>query len=368
MPISPYKKSNENLPALPFQMPDLDLLSVVIPCRNEAKYIGRCLDSIVNSDYPKERLEVLVVDGQSEDGTARILEEYQRCHSHIFVLDNPRRRTPCALNIGIRAARGDVILRMDAHARITPTYLSQCVRALGEYGADNAGGVIETLPATDGLLGRAIVRCLSHRFGVGNSAFRTGVDKPTDVDTVFGGCYRREVFEKVGLFNEQLARSQDIEFNLRLRHAGGRTVLVPGIISQYYAKSEYGAFVRHNFSNGMWSVLPFLYSSIIPVSARHLVPLAFVCALLATAALTAAAPEAGKWAFAAVAVPYAAANLVASISAAGHDKNLKAAFILPFLFATLHLSYGLGSLCGLLKTAVELAKRKLSPRQVRDAS
>jgi glycosyltransferase involved in cell wall biosynthesis len=359
VPTNPYNKSIRTSPALSSQKPTRDLLSVVIPCRNEAKYIGKCLDSIINSDYPKDRLEVLIVDGQSEDGTTRILAEYRRRFPYIFVFDNPRQRTPCALNIGIRAAQGDVILRMDAHARITPIYLSQCVRALGEHGADNAGGIIETLPATDGFWARAIVRCLSHPFGVGNSAFRTGVDKPTEVDTVFGGCYRRDVFEKIGLFNEQLARSQDIEFNLRLRQAGGRTVLVPGIISQYYAKSEYGAFARHNFSNGMWSVLPFLHSPIFPVSARHLVPLAFVCVLFASAALTAAVPETGKWVFAAAAAPYVAVNLVASISAAWHDKSLKAAFLLPALFATLHLSYGLGSLYGLLKMAAELAKRKL---------
>jgi lipopolysaccharide/colanic/teichoic acid biosynthesis glycosyltransferase/glycosyltransferase involved in cell wall biosynthesis len=342
-------------------MPDQNLLSIVIPCRNEAKYIACCLDSIVNSDYPKDRLEVLVMDGQSEDGTLGILQEYQQRYSYISVLDNPQRRTPCALNIGIRAARGHVILRMDAHARVTPFYLSQCVRALDEHGADNVGGVIETIPTTDGTIGRAIVYCLSHRFGVGNSAFRTGVDGPTEVDTVFGGCYRREVFEKVGLFNEQLARSQDIEFNRRLRHAGGRIVLVPGIVSQYYARSEYGPFVRHNFLNGRWSVLPFLYSSVIPVSARHLVPLVFVSALLGALAMTVVAPGIGKWALAAVAVPYAAVSLIASISATWHERRWRALFVLPLLFITLHISYGLGSLCGVVQTGVELAKRRLSP-------
>ena len=333
-----------------------DLLSVVIPCRNEVSYVATCLDSIVNSDYPKDLLEVLVVDGGSEDGTREILKTYSRQYAYISVLDNLEKRTPCALNVGIRAARGSVILRMDAHARVAVDYLSKCVQALRDHEADNVGGVIETLPRKDGLLGRAIVRCLSHRFGVGNSAFRIGVDKPTVVDTVFGGCYRRGVFDRVGLFNEQLARSQDIEFNLRLKRAGGKTILVPGIVSQYYARSDCGSFVRHNFSNGAWSVLPFLYSAIFPVSPRHLVPLAFVSALLMSSTLAVIAPAIGRLALGSVAVPYLAANIAASIATGRQSGELRAMLVYPFLFATLHISYGFGSLYGLLKLVVELAK------------
>jgi len=340
-----------------------DLLSVIIPCRNEARYIARCLDSVVSSDYPKDRLEIFVIDGQSDDGTRKILEDYRRRYPYITVLENARRITPCALNTGIRAARGTVILRMDAHARITPSYLSHCVNALSEYDADNAGGTMETLPATEGIIGRGIVRCLSHRFGVGNSAFRTGVKKATFVDTVFGGCYRRQVFDKIGLFNEQLVRTQDLEFNLRLKRAGGRTVLVPGIVSQYYAKSEFGSFVRHNFRNGAWSVLPFLYSPIVPVSARHLVPLAFVSGLLAAGVLTVIAPGPGKWILAAAAAPYLLLDLGASFLTAWRDRKPSLALTLPFLFPALHISYGLGSLYGLLKTGVELIKRKLNLSQ-----
>ena len=110
--------------------------------------------------------------------------------------------------------------------------------------------------------------------------FRVHTDEPKWVDTVFGGCYRREVFDRVGLFNENLVRGQDMEFNLRLKKAGGKTLLVPDIVSYYYARSDIKSFWKHNFTNGVWAILPFLYSPIMPVSWRHLVPLIFVTAFL----------------------------------------------------------------------------------------
>jgi len=139
-----------------------------------------------------------------------------------------------------------------------------------------------TLPAQDTLIGKAIAKSLSCRFGVGNSYFRTGTDKPKWVDTVFGGCYRKEIFSKVGLFNESLPRGQDMEFNLRLKRAGFKTLLVPNIVSYYYAKPDMKSFIKHNYINGVWAILPFKYSKIMPVSLRSLVPLFFVVSLLSS--------------------------------------------------------------------------------------
>lgn len=343
-------------------MEEKPFVSVIIPCRNERRYIARCLDSVLASDYPADRMEVLVADGMSTDGTREILAGYL---PRITVLDNLKKITPAALNLAIRNAAGDPILRMDAHALIPQTYISACVAASREHGVENTGGIIATLPQTPGLVGEAVVITLSHRFGVGNSAFRTGVKQPRVVDTVFGGCYRREVFQRIGLFNEDLPRSQDIEFNLRLKKAGGKTLLLPDIVSYYYARSEVLPFLRHNFINGVWAVLPFLYSEVIPVSWRHLTPLAFA-ASLSVAVTAAAIHPAGAWLLAAVVAPYGVANLTASLDVALRRKDPRYVLLMPALFAGLHLGYGFGSLWGVLKGAALLVKRGRTRRETRE--
>jgi glycosyltransferase involved in cell wall biosynthesis len=324
-------------------------VSLILPCRNEAQFIERCLDSIVQNDYPAEQLEILVADGLSTDGTRDRIMKFAHRHSFIRVIDNPARTTPAGLNAAIRASTGQIIVRMDAHASIEQDYLSKCVALLQSTDADNVGGIMKTLPQTPGLIGNAIALCLKHGFGVGNSAFRTHVSELTNVDTVFGGCYRRQVFERIGMFNERLVRGQDLEFNLRLKKSGGKIVISPDIVSYYYAKSDWGSFVRHSWTNGKWAILPFLYSPVIPVSIRHLVPLFFILSLIAAAGFVVRYPW-GLWPFLGLASVYGLADLSASVHVAMREKNLKFAFVMPFIFATLHLSYGLGSLWGVFQS------------------
>jgi succinoglycan biosynthesis protein ExoA len=335
-------------------------VSVIIPCRNEARFIGRCLDSILANDYPKDRMEILVADGESDDGTREIIRKYAGQDERVRLLVNPHRFTPMALNLAIGAARGDVIARVDAHATIAPDYLTQCVQHLETSGADNVGGVMQTVAQEEGCLADLITTVLSHRFGVGNSYFRIGSTEPRWVDTVFGGCWRRTVFERVGMFNVQLKRSQDMEFSLRLKAAGGRTLLIPTIRTKYYARARLGPFVRHNFLNGEWAILPFLFSPVIPVSLRHLIPMLFVTALLAGVLL---APLT-LLPFAAVTFLYAAASTGASIHAAVQRRRWTLAIFLPFVFFLLHSSYGLGSVFGGIKAiALSLRRGSLRPKE-----
>jgi len=207
---------------------------------------------------------------------------------------------------------------------------------------------MRTLPREDTFTGQAIVASLSHRFGVGNSYFRVHSDEPKWVDTVFGGCYRREVFERIGLFNENLVRGQDMEFNLRLKKVGGKTLLVPDIVSYYYARSDIKSFWKHNFTNGVWAILPFLHSPIMPVSSRHLAPLIFVTGLLGSAVLG------FVWTpffylFLIILGSYGLANLGASLQIALEKRNIRYFIIMPFVFGALHFAYGLGSLWGVIK-------------------
>jgi succinoglycan biosynthesis protein ExoA len=324
-------------------------VSVILPCRNEAAFLGRCLDSILSSDYPGD-MEVIAADGMSVDGTRHLLALRATLDPRLRVIDNPERITPVALNRAISASRGEIIVRFDAHAAMPPSYLRRLVALLLSSGADNAGGVIRTIPQTGGPFSGPIALALGSRFGVGDSRFRTHSgdsfqeNRPRSADTVFGGAWKRELFTRIGGFNEQLARGQDMEFNLRLRRAGGTILMDPQIVCDYYARADLASFLRHNFSNGVWAVLPFAYSEIVPVRPRHLIPLAFVMALAVSLALPFPWPIA-------VLAPYAAASLAFSATTALAQRRWTYLAFMPITFACLHLAYGLGSAWGVLKLA-----------------
>jgi len=320
-------------------------VSIIIPCRNEEKFIGKCIDSLINQDYPKENLEILVIDGASEDGTKKAIEEYSKKYSFIELLDNPNKYTPFGLNIGIRAAQGEIIVRMDAHAGYSLDYVSKCVKNLEESGADNVGGVLKTLPSKNTLWAKSIAIVLSHRFGAGSSYFRTGSDKPRWVDTVFGGCFRKETFEKVGMYNEKLTRSQDIELNRRIKAAGGKILLVPDIIAIYYPQSTFSGFLKHNFIDGLWTIYPLKFGIKI-FGPRHLIPLVFVSSILVGLILSDF--FLGKLILASVLGTYMLMNILFSL-----DLSFKNGLIyFPFLilaFINRHFAYGAGSLWAALK-------------------
>jgi len=262
-------------------------VSVIVPCRNEAAFIERCLESILASDYPSDRMEVVVADGMSTDGTRGLLAGLAAREARLRVIDNPEGKTPVALNLAIAAARGEILVRFDGHAAMPPDYVRRCVDLLESSCADNAGGSMRTLAQTGGLFAGPIAAALGSRFGVGNASYRIGSSRagPRPADTVFGGCWRRELFSRLGGFNEQLRRGQDLEFNLRLRRAGGTIMLDPAIVCDYYARSSLASLWKHSFSNGAWAVLPFAWTDLVPVRPRHLVPLAFVAGLAIFCAL-----------------------------------------------------------------------------------
>jgi cellulose synthase/poly-beta-1,6-N-acetylglucosamine synthase-like glycosyltransferase len=333
-------------------MPEtLPFVTVVVPCRNEEKFIAGCLDSIISSDYPKDRLEVFVVDGMSEDATREILAGYTSRYEYIKMLENTKRITPCAFNLGIKNARGDIIVIMGMHASYAGDYISKSVRYLEEYGVDNVGGVWATVPRDNTLIGKAIAQALSHRFGVGNSVFRTGAREPVLVDTVFGGCYRKAIFEKIGLFNEKLVRHQDMELNCRLRAAGGRILLAPDIVCQYYARTDIKSFLKHNFSNGQSIFSALKDSSVLPFSVRHLIPLIFVASLAVSAALSIFSPV-FAWLLSAIICSYLLAALYFSVKICRDSKDPKLILAMPIAFALLHVSHGLGALKGVLRLLV----------------
>jgi len=318
-------------------------VSVVIPCRNEADYIEPCLDSILAGDYPQDRIEVLVADGRSTDGTRDVLERYSAKHPTVILLDNPQGTTPAALNAGIRAASGDIIVRMDAHVWYPPDYIARLVRGLQQSGADNVGGVIHTVPAEETPVARAIAMGMSHRFGVGNSHFRVGISAARDVDTVPFGCFRREVFTRVGLFDEELIRNQDDEFNFRLITRGGRVVLLPDVWCRYFARRSLRQLARMYYQYGYFK--PLVARKVGRVmTVRQLIP----SLLVATVSGLAIASPWSSWArgsFLLLISLYSA--LVLAFSVTGLAQGVRCAVALTAVFPTLHFSYGVGFILGI---------------------
>jgi len=324
-------------------MGHLPFVSVIIPSRNEENFIARCLVSIVAQDYPRETLEVLVIDGMSEDKTRDITSQYSEGHPFLKLLDNPKKIVPAALNIGINKSQGEIIVRMDAHNTYEKDYISKCARYLQKLQADNVGGLWITLPGADTLIAHAIALGLSHPFGVGNASYRIGTKEPKYVDTVPFGCYRKEVFEKVGLFDEDLVRNQDDEFNLRLIKNGGKILLVPDIVSYYYARDSLSKLWKMYYQYGYFK--PLVAQKVGGVLTwRQLIPALFVGGLIASAALSIIF-KTFLWVFLLALSLYLAANLVFSFQIS-LKKGMKYFAVLPVVFSTLHLSYGVGYLKG----------------------
>lgn len=326
-------------------------VSLIIPCRNEKHYIARCLASIAAQDYPPQKMEVLIIDGASEDRTKTIAAQFIRKYPFMRILDNQKKIVPSAMNRGIRQAKGEVIMKIDAHAAYPSSYVSSCVANLINLNADNVGGILITKPAHSGMGAKAIARSLSHVFGIGSSPFRKNQTskKPREVDTVAFGCYRRSVFEKIGLYNENLTKSSDMELNIRLKNAGGKIMLAPTIFAYYYADPTFKKFWNHNFIDGVWATYPIKFTRLL-LRPRHFIPLAFV-AMLFLLLFISPFWRTSFEIFLLMLGAYILASLAASLSIAFKEKNLAYLFLMPLAFAARHFAYGIGSLWGIVKLA-----------------
>jgi len=325
---------------------EMPLVSVILPIRNEARYIGRCLDAVSGQEYDPARLEILVVDGMSEDGTRErvrdCLERASTRGSRTQLIDNPERIVPTALNRGLRAAQGDVVIRVDGHCVIAPDYVRRCVEDLDTVEADCVGGAIQTVGETTGA--RAIALAQSSPFGVGGARFRYSTE-PGYVDTLAFGAYRRAVFERIGLFDEELVRNQDDEFNLRLTRSGGKIWLDPQIRSTYYSRASIRALWKQYFEYGLWKVRV-IQKHGRPAAWRHLMPMLLVAALAGSVGLSALTWN-PIW-MALVVGPYVLACVAAGVYVAAR-KGWQYLVYLPLAFMTMHVGYGVGFWAGLVR-------------------
>jgi glycosyltransferase involved in cell wall biosynthesis len=252
------------------------ILTIIVPVRNEADHIRECLDTILR-DAPREGIEVLVVDGMSDDGTAERVEEVALRDRRVRLLRNEKRFVPRALNIGLAAARGRYIGRVDGHCRVERGYFQTCIDILEESGCECAGGVLINEGRT--ARGRAIASAMSSRIAVGNASFRTGTSRETkEVDTLAFGIYRKEVFQSVGTFDEELVRNQDDEFNFRVVRSGGRILLTSATRIRYFARDSLRHLARQYFQYGYWKIKVIKKHGRI-AAWRHLVPPTFILVL-----------------------------------------------------------------------------------------
>ena len=334
-------------------------VSVIIPMRNEERYIGRCLNSILQNDYPKREIEILVADGRSTDRSREIVAEIARRHSQVRLIDNPGLVVPTGLNAAIRQSSGRYIIRMDAHSEYPPNYISSCVHELEKGNADVVGGRLITRPGAQTLIAQAIALLSQHPFGVGNSGFRLGW-QGRYVDTVPFGAFRREVFDRVGLFREGLIRHQDFELNARIRNSGGRIFLSPDIFLTYYNLPSISKLFSRAFRDGLWVARAWIRYPI-TFCYRHCAPLALFLALALPLLFSPAIPFM-PYVSLALASAYVLL-LVASSIHIGLHHGLRMLTVMPLLFLGFHAACGIGLLCGLLTSgAMARDDQRLSPK------
>jgi len=316
-------------------------ISVIIPERNEERYIERCLNSLTRQDYPKNQYEIIVVDGISDDKTLEIVKKIQRKYKNIRILNNPRKIVPFALNMGIKNSKGEIIVRVDGHVEIARDYLSKCAYYLKKTKADCVGGKIETIG--QGTFGKAIANVMSSKFA--GSEFRYS-NKEGYVKTLAFGAYRKEVFDKIGLFNEKLVRNQDDEFNYRMIDNGLKIFMTPEIKSKYYCRQNFSRLFKQYFQYGLYKprVLRIHPKA---TSFKQLMPFIFVSCLLFLSVLYTFSPDV-RFLFYIFITIYILSLLFFSFLISKRT-TFKYFFIYIVSLFLIQFGYGIGFLIGLFK-------------------
>jgi succinoglycan biosynthesis protein ExoA len=321
----------------------LPWVSVLMPVRNEGSYLSQSLGAVLAQDYPVERYEVLVADGMSTDGTREIVQAYQTTHPSLRLIDNPGLIVSKGLNAAIAEARGDVIVRVDGHTVIAPDYVRRCVEELQTTGADNVGG--RMVGVGENSFARAVTHATSHVFGVGGARFHYSEEREW-VDTVYLGAWRRDVFDRIGLFDEELVRNQDDELNYRLRDHGGRVLLSPKIRSQYAVRSRPRTLFSQYFQYGFWKVRV-MQKHPGQMRRSHFVPPIFVLALGGLAGLSLVSRAARK-PLKMLLCAYLTALGLSTLDLSRRADHAGLRYV-PIVFPLLHLGYGSGFLWGLVR-------------------
>lgn len=321
-------------------------VSIICPVFNEEKFIEDCIISIIEQDYPQDMMEVLFIDGHSTDNTTNIIKRYIKQHSFLKLLDNPERIVPYALNKGLSEAKGEVIMRLDAHCTYPTNYVSELVKYLYQLNADNVGGVWNTQAANDTPICQAIAFASSHPFGVGGSMHKIGTSKIIETDTVPFGCYKREVFDKTGVFDTDLVRNQDDEFNGRLHNLGGKIYLIPQVIINYTARETLCKMRKMYYQYGLYK--PLVNQKLgSPATVRQFFPLLFLLGLIFGGIGSFLAPFFLNI-YTTILMLYLFIGIVVGSMGAIRTHQPLLALLMPYVFFNIHMSYGIGYFVGII--------------------
>lgn len=331
-------------------------VSIICPIYNEEKYIVRCIESVLKQTFPSDDMEVLFVDGMSTDRTRDIVSDYAAKHSHIKLLDNPNRTVPYAMNIGIKAAKGDVIVRLDGHVEYPINYISECVHYLMQLPqAENVGGLCQTLPCNEKNISHAIAIALSTNFGMGNSSFRVGSKRIRKVDTVPFGCFKKSLFDRIGFYDNDLVRNQDDELNGRIIKNGGKIYLIPEIKTKYFSRDKIGKVRKMFYQYGLYK--PLVNKKLgHPATVRQFFPMLFLLGIIIGGILSFFS-NIILWMYLAVLALYILIGMTIGCKYAAKLKRPLLTVLMPYVFANVHLSYGYGYLRGIYKI---LANKKFN--------
>ncbi|MFZ2783829.1 MAG: glycosyltransferase family 2 protein [Sediminibacterium sp.] len=327
-------------------------IDIVVPVLNEEKYIASCLDSILKFKVPENvETEIYIIDGMSRDKTKEICLQYSARHENIKYLENKEKIQSCALNLAIKNGTGDYIMRLDAHAKYPTDYLSNCIETSFRTNADNVGGIVITLKGDDTYHAALVQALTTHKFGVGDSSFRTEEKMENSSDTVPFGFFKKEIFKKVGFFDQRLVRAQDYEMNRRIIKFGGRIWLNSAIFSEYYNQPTLAKFLNKQFFKEapynayMWYVAPYSFAI------RHVITGCFTGGILLGLLLSIFSPLIANI-YIGVLILYFSLAFLSSVQQAIKYKHPSFIIILPFCFFSYHFIHGAGVLVGLLNLLV----------------
>lgn len=323
-------------------------VSIIVPCYNEQATICGLLAAVCAQTYPREQMEVVVADGMSSDGTRAAIAEFGRLHPDLdlVVVDNPRQIIPAALNRALERARGEVIVRLDAHSKPYPDYVARCVEDLEEGLGANVGGIWEIHPGAQTWMAASIAAAAAHPLGVGDALYRHA-SRAAAVDTVPFGAYKRELLALTGFFDENLLTNEDYEFNVRVRRSGGTVWLDPAIRSVYLARPTLAGLARQYARYGYWK-WQMLRRYPGTVRWRQALPPLFVASLVVAGALAVFLPVFHLLLAAEVAV-YLSVLLAAGVGSALRSRVAYLVVGLPLAILTMHLLWGAGFLWSMIK-------------------
>lgn len=320
-------------------------VAIIIPTLNEERFISRCLNSIIKQTYEFEKMDVMIIDGGSNDKTKDIVAEYQKSHQNIRFIENKKKIQSVAFNIGIKKSTAPYIIRLDAHAEYDSEYIYLCIKNLkDDKKRGNVGGRCNILPFNQSVWAQTNAILNHSRFGIGGAAFRVS-NEAHNTDSVPFGAFPRKIIEKIGGMREDLPRGEDNEYNSRIRKAGYKIFFDPNIISSYFARPTLGASCKQMYANGN-SIGYLCYIDREAIGIRHLIPLLFVVSGLFSIIISV------LWSpfcyvFCGGLALYLIADAMASIM--GAKDNVKCTLPLFILFFCVHVSYGMGTIAGLIK-------------------